>query len=154
RREPTGHPHLRGHVDPVAHPVQGWAGGRPRDRRQAEGRDPARPRAAPVARDAFATALRGSQTRVMRVFHPGDRGPEILAIQHRLSSLGSAMAPDELTGAFGPTTEVAIRSFQGLRHLPVDGLVGPDTWMQLVEAGFRLGDRTLYLHVPPFRGDD
>src|SRR5206468_3821585 len=79
---------------------------------------------------------------------------EILDIQQRLSSLGYALAPDELTGAFGPTTEVAIRSFQELRHLPVDGLVGPDTWMQLVEAGFRLGDRTLYLHVPPFRGDD
>jgi len=90
----------------------------------------------------------------MRVFHPGDLGPEILDIQQRLSSLGYAIAPDELTGAFGPTTEVAIRSFQELRHLPVDGLVGPDTWMQLVEAGFRLGDRTLYLHVPPFRGDD
>ena len=33
-------------------------------------------------------------------------------------------------------------------------LVGPDTWGQLVEAGYRLGDRTLYLHSPLFRGDD
>jgi N-acetylmuramoyl-L-alanine amidase len=32
--------------------------------------------------------------------------------------------------------------------------VGPDTWGQLVEAGYRLGDRTLYLHSPFFRGDD
>jgi N-acetylmuramoyl-L-alanine amidase len=36
----------------------------------------------------------------------------------------------------------------------VDGVVGPDTWGQLVEAGYRLGDRTLYLHSPNFRGDD
>jgi N-acetylmuramoyl-L-alanine amidase len=32
--------------------------------------------------------------------------------------------------------------------------VGPDTWEQLVEAGWRLGDRTLYLRNPMFRGDD
>jgi N-acetylmuramoyl-L-alanine amidase len=32
--------------------------------------------------------------------------------------------------------------------------VGPDTWNHLVEAGYRLGDRTLYLHAPAFRGDD
>jgi N-acetylmuramoyl-L-alanine amidase len=36
----------------------------------------------------------------------------------------------------------------------VDGVVGPDTWGQLVEAGYRLGDRVLYLRIPLFRGDD
>jgi N-acetylmuramoyl-L-alanine amidase len=35
-----------------------------------------------------------------------------------------------------------------------DGIVGPDTWNRLVEAGFALGDRTLYLRRPFFRGDD
>ena len=90
----------------------------------------------------------------MRVFGPGDHGPEVLDIQQRLSALGYALAAGELTGAFGPTTEAAVRAFQELRHLRVDGLVGPDTWMQLAEAGFRLGDRTLYRHAPPFRGDD
>ena len=30
--------------------------------------------------------------------------------------------------------------------------MGPDTWGQLVEAGYRLGDRTLYLRSPAFRG--
>jgi N-acetylmuramoyl-L-alanine amidase len=90
----------------------------------------------------------------MRVFRTGDRGPEVLDIQQRLSGLGYALAGDELTGSFGTSTEAAVRAFQELRHLPVDGLAGPDTWMQLVEAGFRLGDRALYLHAPPFRGDD
>jgi N-acetylmuramoyl-L-alanine amidase len=32
--------------------------------------------------------------------------------------------------------------------------MGPDTWGQLVEAGYRIGDRTLYLRSPFFRGDD
>jgi N-acetylmuramoyl-L-alanine amidase len=90
----------------------------------------------------------------MRVFKSGDRGPEVLDIQQRLSGLGYPIAAGELTGWFGPSTEAAVRAFQDLRHLREDGLVGPDTWMQLVEAGFRLGDRTLYLHAPPFRGDD
>jgi N-acetylmuramoyl-L-alanine amidase len=90
----------------------------------------------------------------MHVFRPGDRGAEVLDVQQRLSGLGYAVAADELTGWFGPSTASAVRAFQELRHLRVDGLVGPDTWMQLVEAGFRLGDRTLYLHAPPFRGDD
>jgi len=90
----------------------------------------------------------------MRAFRPGDRGPEVLDVQQRLSGLGYAVIGDELTGWFGPSTEAAVRAFQELRNLRVDGLVGPDTWMQLIEAGFRLGDRTLYLHAPPFRGDD
>ncbi len=36
----------------------------------------------------------------------------------------------------------------------VDGIVGPQTWSALVEASWRLGDRTLYLKHPPMRGDD
>jgi N-acetylmuramoyl-L-alanine amidase len=90
----------------------------------------------------------------MRTFRRGDHGLEVLDVQQRLSALGYAIAADELTGAFGRSTEAAVRAFQELRHLRVDGLVGGDTWLQLVEAGFRLGDRTLYLHAPPFRGDD
>lgn len=90
----------------------------------------------------------------MRIYRTGDEGPEVLDIQRRLVVLGEAIDTAELTGAFGASTEAAVRSFQARRNLPVDGLVGPDTWDQLVEAGYRLGDRTLYLHAPAFRGDD
>ena len=48
----------------------------------------------------------------------------------------------------------AVCSFQSSRNLQVDGRVGDDTWAQLVEAGYRLGDRTLYLRSPLHRGDD
>jgi N-acetylmuramoyl-L-alanine amidase len=90
----------------------------------------------------------------VRIFRVGDEGPEVLDIQRRLIVLGEAVDPAELTGSYGASTQAAVRSFQARRNLPVDGLVGPDTWGQLVEAGYRLGDRTLYLHVPAFRGDD
>lgn len=90
----------------------------------------------------------------MRVYRVGDVGPEVLDIQRRLVVLGETIDSDELGGSFGPSTVAAVRSFQARRNLRVDGMVGSDTWAQLVEAGFHLGDRTLYLHVPPFRGDD
>lgn len=35
-----------------------------------------------------------------------------------------------------------------------DGICGPQTWNALVEAGYRLGDRLLYLREPMLRGDD
>ncbi len=38
--------------------------------------------------------------------------------------------------------------------LRVDGICGPETWAALVESGFRLGDRLLYLRRPMLRGDD
>ena len=90
----------------------------------------------------------------MRIFRTGDSGPEIADIQSRLTALGAVIDGPELVGAFGSSTEAAVRWFQHERHLQVDGLVGPDTWEQLVEAGWQLGDRTLYHRAPMFRGDD
>lgn len=75
-------------------------------------------------------------------------------VQRRLLGTGLRVEADELEGAFGPSTEDAVRAFQLARGLPVDGVVGAETWGQLVEAGYRLGDRTLYLRSPAFRGDD
>ena len=90
----------------------------------------------------------------MRIFRLGDAGPEVGDIQDRLCGLGATIEDAERGGAFGTSTDAAVRAFQGERLLRVDGLVGPDTWGQLVEAGYRLGDRTLYLHSPLHRGDD
>jgi N-acetylmuramoyl-L-alanine amidase len=84
----------------------------------------------------------------------GHLGQDVRDVQHRLLELGLRVGPDELEGLFGPSTESAVRAFQQQRGLPADGQVGPDTWSELVEAGRRLGDRTLYLRSPWFRGDD
>ena len=90
----------------------------------------------------------------MTIYRRGDHGPEIADIQQRLAELGDLHAPRDPIGTFGDATEEAVRAFQTQRSLRVDGVVGPDTWGQLVEAGYRLGDRTLYLHAPMLRGDD
>lgn len=90
----------------------------------------------------------------MRTFLLHDHGAEVRDIQQRLSALGGHIDPVELDGTFGPSTDAAVRAFQERRSLRVDGRVGFDTWRQLVEAGYHLGDRTLYLHSPLHRGDD
>jgi N-acetylmuramoyl-L-alanine amidase len=84
----------------------------------------------------------------------GERGEAVRDVQHRLLAAGIRIEPEELEGSYGPSTENAVTEFQRRRGLPPDGIVGPDTWAQLVEAGYRIGDRTLYLRSPAFRGDD
>jgi N-acetylmuramoyl-L-alanine amidase len=90
----------------------------------------------------------------VRIYRLGDEGPEILDIQRRLHELTLPVENAEPDGRFGASTQAVVQAFQADRSLRVDGLVGPDTWGQLVEAGYQLGDRTLYLHAPYFRGDD
>lgn len=57
-------------------------------------------------------------------------------------------------GVFDAGTEEAVRAFQQARGLRADGVCGSETWSALVEAGYRLGDRLLFLRHPMLRGDD
>lgn len=88
-----------------------------------------------------------------RLLVRGVSGPDVTDVQNRLRSLGHAVPASEL-GRYEAGTEEAVRLFQEQRGIDVDGKVGPDTWRELVEAGFRLGARTLYLRHPVTRGDD
>lgn len=105
-----------------------------------------------ISADVAALSAR-PQTAGVQIYRLGDEGPEILDIQQRLTELGFTL-PSAEAGTYGEETREAVRAFQAQRSLRTDGIVGPDTWGQLVEAGFRLGDRTLYLHAPFLRGDD
>jgi peptidoglycan hydrolase-like protein with peptidoglycan-binding domain len=66
------------------------------------------------------------------IIRQGDSGDAVRDVQHRLVDLGLRLDPDDLEGSFGPSTEAAIKAFQRQRGLPADGIVGPDTWGQLV----------------------
>ena len=82
----------------------------------------------------------------------GKVGREVADVQQRLSRLGIAeLAVD---GVFGARTEQALRQFQRIRGLPADGVVSPETWRALVEAGYTLGDRLLLRTRVPLSGDD
>ena len=90
----------------------------------------------------------------MRDLSRGDRGKEVLDVQTRLRGQGFELGREGVDGFFGPHTESAVLSFQQERGLLADGQVGANTWRELVESGYTLGDRLLYLREPPFRGDD
>ncbi|MDQ3958258.1 MAG: N-acetylmuramoyl-L-alanine amidase [Actinomycetota bacterium] len=87
-----------------------------------------------------------------RLIRQGDRSPQVEDVQARLRGLKLPVEDD--AGYFGDSTRRAVRAFQQRRGILVDGIVGPHTWSELVEASWRLGDRSLYLKHPPFRGDD
>jgi N-acetylmuramoyl-L-alanine amidase len=89
---------------------------------------------------------------VKPLIRPGDHSRQVADVQARLRALGIEV--DDEPGLFGESTARAVRAFQQRRGVLSDGIVGPHTWQELVEASFRLGDRTLYLRLPPLRGDD
>ena len=80
-------------------------------------------------------------------------GKEVIDLQTRLTAIGFDLKGDDL-GRFGEHTREAVKEFQRTRGLSVTGHVDSDTWEELVDAGFQLGDRSLYLKNPYFRGDD
>ncbi len=89
----------------------------------------------------------------MRLYRSGDSGTAVRDIQDRLGALGYPCSPDPRS-EFGEATRSAVVGFQRRRGLPSDGIVGPETWRAIYEAGYRLGDRLIYLRRPMLRGDD
>lgn len=90
----------------------------------------------------------------MRTLRAGDRGREVVDLQTRLQALGFDLGNRGIDGVFGPRTGLAVRALQQSLGILADGLVGPITWREVVEAGYRPGGRLLYLRQPPFRGAD
>jgi N-acetylmuramoyl-L-alanine amidase len=87
------------------------------------------------------------------LLRPGSTGDAVRDVQRRLAALGYNTAPDT-PGEYGSATAGAVLEFQQRRGLREDGICGRQTWSSLVEAGYQLGDRLLYLHQPMLRGDD
>ena len=75
-------------------------------------------------------------------------------LQTRLQALGLDLGSRGIDGVFREGTELAVKAFQQSLGLLAYALVGPITWREIVEAGYRPGGRLLYLRQPPFRGAD
>jgi N-acetylmuramoyl-L-alanine amidase len=112
----------------------------------------------------------GSDSR-MQPLGPGDRGPAVADVHAALRSLGLLPPDGEGDGRpaaelvresaeydaaeYDAATELAVRHFQQVRGLSVDGRVGEETYRALSEARWSLGDRLLrYDPERPMRGDD
>jgi peptidoglycan hydrolase-like protein with peptidoglycan-binding domain len=77
----------------------------------------ARPKAAPAQTVGALPTVQSGDTLVM-----------VATLQHLLRYHGAHI---EVDADFGPDTEAAVRDFQVLYGLPVNGVVGPETWTAL-----------------------
>src|SRR5215212_6308366 len=101
---------------------------------------------APEPGTVVRAADRGSHATIPLRTNPVDTSP--------IDRTSFDTAPLE-TAEFDGATELAIRHFQQVRGLSVDGRVGEETYRALNEARWSLGDRLLrYDPERPVRGDD
>ena len=66
------------------------------------------------------------------VLSAGSEGESVTRLQAILNVVSDAGLVED--GIFGPLTEMAVTEFQAMRHLLVDGVVGPQTWTALLSA--------------------
>ncbi len=59
------------------------------------------------------------------------KGPDVLLVQNRLTKLG--FEAGNRNGIYSEETAQDVKNFQQWRNLTVDGIVGPDTWEQLLQ---------------------
>ncbi|MHB8190153.1 MAG: peptidoglycan-binding protein [Ferrimicrobium sp.] len=81
----------------------------------------------------------------------GENSGRVLDLRRRLALQGYQL---DVSTEFDDSLEEAIRQFQRSRGLPESGRCDAMTWRTVVEAGFSIGERVLYLKRPYFRGDD
>lgn len=85
----------------------------------------------------------------------GASGAAVEDVQERLSRLGYEIDKAELEArVFGDSTANAVARFRLEQHLPLSEELDAATWALLVDEGYELGDRTLYLRLPNFHGAD
>lgn len=91
----------------------------------------------------------------MEPIREGAVGAAVEDIQERLASLGYKIDAGELgEKSFGPSTATAVGRFRIDQDIPLGGEVDGATWSALVDACYKMGDRTLYLRLPNLHGND
>ncbi len=66
------------------------------------------------------------------VLKKGSNDPAVRDLQAALKALGHDPGP--IDGVFGARTESAVKAFQQAREIPVDGIVGRVTWINIDEG--------------------
>ena len=82
-----------------------------------------------------------------------DKSEAVKDVQQRLCKLGH-MNENEVSGTFDARTLDAVNSFCDEMQIVRRNCVDEIMWQTLVDATYSLGDRTLYLRIPHFRGND
>ncbi len=85
----------------------------------------------------------------------GAQGAAVEDIQERLCALGYQIDAAEVEArSFGHSTATAVAHFRLDHGVGLGQEVDSTTWSALVDEGYRMGDRTLYLRLPNFHGAD
>ena len=82
-----------------------------------------------------------------------DTGAAVQDVQRKLASLGF-LDEDAVTGTFDEATIAAVEAFCRAHALGASQVVDDAVWAALLDATFVLGDRTLFLRMPHFHGND
>lgn len=91
----------------------------------------------------------------MESIKQGMQGPAVEDVQTRLVSLGYTIDEAETsTKAYGASTASAVSAFRASQELEPSDEIDGTAWSALVDASYKLGDRTLYLRLPNFHGAD
>lgn len=84
----------------------------------------------------------------------GSESAAVEDVQRRLAKLEYDLGEEGVSGEFNERTLAAVRSFREDYGLPEGDVIDTMAWVALVDATFTLGDRTLYLRMPYFHGND
>lgn len=74
-----------------------------------------------------------SSTNDLPTLRKGSKGEPVCALQALLILRGQKLATYGADGDFGSETEIALRAYQKLKGLTVDGICGSDDWKTLIE---------------------
>ncbi len=84
----------------------------------------------------------------------GCEGAAVEDVQRRLAKLGYDLGETGIDGKFDVATAAAVSMFRKDAGLQDGESVDAMMWAALVDASYTLGDRTLYLRMPYFHGND
>lgn len=88
-----------------------------------------------------------------QILRPGDSGDDVRIMQYYLAVVANyyqAVPPISLTGTYDAATEAAVRAFQQVYGLMVDGIVGLRTWNEIYRAYRGIADTVeIAAGVPP-----
>ena len=70
----------------------------------------------------------------LNVLKNGSEGEQVKNLQRLLIAKGYTLKKYGADGDFGNETETAVRSFQKINGLGVDGIVGQHTWNKLLKG--------------------
>ena len=83
----------------------------------------------------------------------GDKGLAVKDVQERLCKI-NMLGKCDISGVFDKKTVDATRKFCEKADIEINDVISEEVWQELVNATYSLGDRSLYLRMPFFKGAD